>query len=43
VPIRAELVSLMAQLLVTVFQTEERRADERPSIQPQDQVGTSGS
>jgi hypothetical protein len=34
VPVRAELVSLMAHILVTVFQTEGRRTDERGSIQP---------
>ena len=43
VPVQAELVSLMAHILVTVFQTEERRTDERDSIQLQDQAGTSGS
>jgi hypothetical protein len=35
VPARAELVALMAQILVTVFQTEVR-TDERASIQSQD-------
>lgn len=40
---RAELVDLMARILVTVFQTEARRKDERASIQSQDQAGTSGS
>ena len=39
--VRAELVSLMAHILVTVFQTEVRRTDERASIQPEDQAGTS--
>jgi hypothetical protein len=33
-PVQAELVSLMAHILVTVFQTEVRRTDERASIQP---------
>lgn len=36
VPVRAELVSLMAHILVTVFEMEERRTDERDSIQSQD-------
>jgi hypothetical protein len=43
VPVQAELVSLMAHILVTVFQTEVRRTDERASIQPQDHAGTSGT
>ena len=33
---RAELVDLMARILVTVFQTEPRRANESTSIQSQD-------
>jgi hypothetical protein len=41
--VRAALVGLMAHILVTVFQTEVRRADERASIQSQDQTRTSGS
>jgi hypothetical protein len=36
VPVRAELVSLMVHILVTVFETEGRRTDERDSIQSQD-------
>jgi hypothetical protein len=40
---RTELVDLMARILVTVFQTERRRTDERASIQSQDQAGTLGS
>ena len=36
VPAQAELVSLMAHILVTVFETEARRTDERASIQSQD-------
>jgi hypothetical protein len=40
---RSELVDLMARILVTVFQTETRRLNERTSIQSQDQAGTSGS
>ncbi len=40
---RAELVDLMARILVAVFQTEARRTDERTSIQSEDQAGTLGS
>ena len=40
-PVQAELVSLMAHILVMVFQMEVRRTDERASIQPQDHAGTS--
>ena len=40
---RAELVDLMARILVRVFQTEVRRTDERASIQSQDQAGTHSS
>ena len=40
---RAELVGLMARILVRVFQTEVRRTDERASTQSQDQAGTPGS
>lgn len=39
VTVRVELVGLMARILVTVFQTETRRIDERASVQPQDQAG----
>ena len=38
--VRAELVGLMARILVTVFETEVRRTDERASLQSQDQAGT---
>jgi hypothetical protein len=41
--VRADLVGLMARILVTVFQTEARRIGERPVIQSQDQAGTLGS
>ena len=41
--VRAELVGLMARILVTVFQTEVRRTDERASLQSQDQAGTPGA
>jgi len=40
VTVRAELVGLMARILVTVFETEVRRTDERASLQSQDQAGT---
>ena len=40
---RAELVDLMARVLMTVFQTKERRTNERTSIQSQDQARTLGS
>lgn len=43
VTVRTELVGLMARILVTVFQTEVRREDERASVQSQDQAGTPGS
>ena len=43
VTVKTELVGLMARILVTVFQTEVRRTDERASIQSQDQAGTPGS
>lgn len=36
VTVRAEVVGLMAHILVTVFQTEVRRTNERASLQPQD-------
>jgi hypothetical protein len=40
VTVRAELVDLMARILVTVFQTEARRIDEGAVIQSQNQAGT---
>ena len=43
VTVGAELVGLMARILVTVFQTQVRRTDERASVQPQDQAGTLGA
>ena len=43
VTVKTELVGLMARILVTVFQTQVRRTDERASIQSQDQAGTPGS
>ena len=41
--VRAELVGLMARIVMTVFQTEVRRTDERASLQSQDQAATLGS
>ena len=41
--VRAELVGLMARILVAIFQTEVRRTDERASLQSQDQAGTPGA
>ena len=40
---RAELVGLMARILVVVFQTEARRIHERAAMQSQDQAGTFSS
>ena len=40
---RAELVEVMARILVTVFQTEPRGTNESPAIQSQDQARTLGS
>ena len=40
---RAELIGLMARILVVVFQTEARRIDERAAMQSQDQAGTLSS
>jgi hypothetical protein len=40
VTVRAELVGLIARILVTVFQTEGRRTDERGSIQSQSSQST---
>jgi hypothetical protein len=36
---RAELLDLMARILVTVFQAQEREKDERASVQPKNQTG----
>ena len=41
--VRAELLGLKARILVTVFQMEARRINERTAIQSQDQAGTLGS
>jgi hypothetical protein len=40
---RAELINLMARLLVIVLQNQARRTDERTSLQSQDQAGTPGA
>jgi hypothetical protein len=40
---RADVIQLMARILVTVFQTEHRSANESTSMQSQDQAGTLGS
>ena len=39
---RAELVDLMARILVTVFQAEEREKNERGSIQSENQTRAFG-
>jgi hypothetical protein len=41
--VRAELVGLMARIVVMVFQAKVRRTGERAPIQSQDQAGTLGS
>ena len=40
---RPELLDVMARILITVFQAQEREKDERASIQPQDHAGTPGA
>jgi hypothetical protein len=40
---RAELVDLMARILVTVLQAEGRRISERASVQSENQARTLGS
>ena len=40
--VRADLVDLMARILVAVFQAEGGRVDDRASLQSQDQAGASG-
>ena len=37
--VRAELLDLMARILVTVFQAQEGEKDERASVQSKDQAG----
>jgi hypothetical protein len=41
--VRADLVDLMARILVAVFQAEGGRVDDRASLQSQDQAGASGA
>ena len=41
VTVRADLVDLMARILVAVFQAKGGRVDDRASLQSQDQAGTS--
>ncbi len=41
--VRAELVDLMARILVAVFQAKGERVDDRTSLQSQDQAGASGA
>jgi len=41
--VRADLVDLMARILVAVFQAKGGRVDDRASLQSQDQAGTSGA
>jgi hypothetical protein len=41
--VRADLVDLMARMLVAVFQAEGGRVNDRASLQSQDQAGTSGA
>jgi hypothetical protein len=41
--VRADLVDLMARILVVVFQAKGGRVDDRASLQSQDQAGTSGA
>jgi len=40
---RADLIDLMARVLVVVFQAEGGRVDDRGFVQSQDPTGTSGS
>jgi hypothetical protein len=40
---RADLIDLMARILVAVFQTEGGRVDDRGLVQSQDQAGAPGS
>jgi hypothetical protein len=40
---RADLIDLMARVLVAVFQVEGANVDDRGSIQSQDQAGAPGS
>ena len=40
---RAELIDLMARILVAVFQVEGGKVDDRDAVQSQDQAGAPGS
>jgi hypothetical protein len=42
VTVQGDLLDLMARILVTVFQAEEREKDERASIQSENQAGAFG-
>jgi hypothetical protein len=42
VTVQGDLLDLMARILVTVFQAEEREKDERASIQSENQAGALG-
>jgi hypothetical protein len=39
-PVRAELLDLMARILVTMFQAQEREKDERAFVHSENQAGT---
>jgi hypothetical protein len=41
--VRADVVDLMARILVAVFQAKGERFDDTASLQPQDQAGASGA
>jgi hypothetical protein len=43
VTVRAELVGLMARILVAIFQTEARRINDGAAIQSENQAGTLSS
>jgi len=40
---RADLIDLMARILVVMFQAEGGKVDDRGAVQSQDQAGTPGS
>jgi hypothetical protein len=40
---RADMIDLMARILVTVFQMKGGKVDDRSSVQSQDQAGAPGS
>jgi len=41
--VHADLVDLMARILVAVFEAKGERVDDRASLQSQDQAGASGA